>query len=323
MGELQRVLVVVNKWWEADAVLYALLSQECRSPALGVPSELAPQRPRPLAHPAVQARPRGVWTLKHTRVELWCISDLLEDLPDVPANQSSTERKAERLPAVIAAGPPPALVIAVGTAGSPLPGRLNGAVALGTQVFTHDAHPDDSNPDSRWHDGPFDTLLASSLSQATFNVWASALNAQWSDIAKRYWVPPLGAAASGTYHQVQPPAAWSDAAPGRLLADYHHIALGAVNVTDYAEYAWADTLAVQAYKQHGGQPAHAVSLETTHGLIRVQTEAPFLFVSGITDRVGHFDEDVAPRAYAQNAACAHNAGVVLGWLLPAIDERPC
>ncbi len=322
MDGLKRVLVVVNKWWEADAVMYALLSKDCRSAALGVPNELAQQRPRPLAHPAAEPNPRAVWLLKHTRVELWCISDLLEDLPDVPAKQSSTERKAERLQKVIEAGPDPDLLIAVGTAGSPLPERLNGAVALGTQVFMHDAHADDSNPDSGWHGGPFDTTVPSSLAEAAFGVWTEALGARWPEIGKRFWVPPFGAASAGTYRQTQPAAAWTDAAPGRLLVDYRNVALGSVNVTDYSEYAWSDAATVRAYLGHGGQADRGVSLETTHGLIRVQAEVPFLFVSGITDRVGHFDEEVTPRAYAQNTACAHNAGVVLGWLLPEIDIRP-
>jgi hypothetical protein len=39
---------------------------------------------------------------------------------------------------------------------------------------------------------------------------------------------------------------------------------------------------------------NAKSLETTHGLIRAQSNAPFMFVSGITDRVGSFHDEVDP-----------------------------
>jgi hypothetical protein len=99
----------------------------------------------------------------------------------------------------------------------------------------------------------------------------------------------------------------------------HYVGLGAVNVTDYAEYKRADEEALKAF----GARFHmslAQSLETTHGLIRKQCEVPFIFVSGITDRVGHFDDEVSPRPYAQNTTAAHNAGVVVAWMLPRIDR---
>ena len=62
------------------------------------------------------------------------------------------------------------------------------------------------------------------------------------------------------------------------------------------------------------------SIETTHGIIRAASAAPFLFVSGITDTVGRFDLEVTPRVYAQNVVAAHNAGVTLAWLLPGIVD---
>ena len=66
-------------------------------------------------------------------------------------------------------------------------------------------------------------------------------------------------------------------------------------------------------------PAVGRSLETTHGLIRVQADAPFIFISGITDRVGHFDDEVGSRSYAQNTVAAHNAGIVLAWMIPKVN----
>jgi hypothetical protein len=51
-------------------------------------------------------------------------------------------------------------------------------------------------------------------------------------------------------------------------------------------------------------------VETTHGVIRSCTEAPFAFLSGIVDRVGHFEDDVQPLVDAQNFVGAHNAGIV-------------
>ncbi|HYS80748.1 MAG TPA: hypothetical protein VEM76_08565, partial [Anaeromyxobacteraceae bacterium] len=61
------------------------------------------------------------------------------------------------------------------------------------------------------------------------------------------------------------------------------------------------------------------SIETTHGLIRLQfRDKPFLFVSGITDSLGAFDHEVGTRPYAQNFVPAHNAGVVVAYLVPEL-----
>jgi hypothetical protein len=43
-------------------------------------------------------------------------------------------------------------------------------------------------------------------------------------------------------------------------------------------------------------------------------------VSGIADGVGAFDR-VTPREYAQNFACVHDAGVVVGWMLADAAAR--
>jgi hypothetical protein len=52
------------------------------------------------------------------------------------------------------------------------------------------------------------------------------------------------------------------------------------------------------------------------------TNAPFVFVSGITDRLGHFDDDVtisAETSYTQNFSAAHNAGLAAVWMIPALQ----
>jgi hypothetical protein len=87
---------------------------------------------------------------------------------------------------------------------------------------------------------------------------------------------------------------------------------------DYSEYDWTDQATLDAYAATNLM-RNAKSVETTHGLIRAQTNAPFLFVSGITDRVGSFHDEVYPRSYAQNMVAAHNAGVAIAWILPNID----
>jgi hypothetical protein len=228
-------------------------------------------------------------------VEIWCISDLLENLPD--KLQSSSERKIERLPQIFT-GTTPDLVIAVGTAGLPAPVTENGCVAVGTNIFMHDCHPNGENPDSKWNSGPFDQLLVSQLDAGRF----AALMKFDSTVADKFMVAPLN-------------PSWKT----RIIAQHDSVALGAVNVTNYAEYERTDRQTLTAFGKLN-VAAKPISMETTHGLIRAQSNAPFLFVSGITDRVGYFHDEVDPRPYAQNTVAAHNAGIVIAWMLPNINN---
>ena len=298
----KRVLVITNKWWECDPIMYVLLNDGARpASALGWPD--LPGHPH--RRPAQKKRPskarsplcRAVFTLPKIRVEVWCISDLLEHLPDENHFQSSAERKIERLPKIFA-GTAADLVVAVGTAAFPGDVSENGSVVVGTRIFMHDAHPNGTNPDSKWRGGPFDEVLSSSLERSAFVEITSfdqcALNS--------FLVPPLNAAMKGS-----------------LLAGYSYAALGTVNVTDIKEYAQADRATLDAYLTRC-ERGDAKSVETTHGLIRVQSEAPFVFISGIANRMGRFDDDVKPRSYAQNTTAAHNAGIVLAQMIPKIDS---
>ena len=88
-----------------------------------------------------------------------------------------------------------------------------------------------------------------------------------------------------------------------VLINFDFVAMATVNVTDYSDDAWADDSTVAAYRAAApGLPMGSV--ETTHGVIRSCTNAPFLFFSGIADRVGHFSDDVATRSYAQDFVAA-------------------
>jgi len=95
------------------------------------------------------------------------------------------------------------------------------------------------------------------------------------------------------------------------------VALGTLNVTDYNEYKFKDPETVASFFACG-HTATPVSLETTHGLIRLASDpAPFLFVTGITDTFLHFDEQVSvpTLADAQNFAAAYNAGITVRYML--------
>lgn len=301
---MKRVLIVVNKWWECDPVMSVLLNEKARPKGtLGWPlqGKLRHPRQRPsqasLPPEDLSPVPRAVYALTNSWVEVWCVSDLLEQLPDQTRYQSSTERKAAQLPRVFT-GQAPSLVVAVGTAGYPGDSDVNGCVVVGTGVFIHNGHPSGTNPDSNWEGGPFDRLLPSRLVEAEF----ARITTFDDKINTRLVAPPN-----------------RPAAKLEVMSRADFVSLGTVNVTDYKEYSTKDEETLRAFAESGagGTPA---SLETTHGLIRVQSDAPFLFVSGVPNRVGRFDQEVAPNEYAQNTAAAHNAGVVVAAMIPNIDQ---
>jgi hypothetical protein len=98
------------------------------------------------------------------------------------------------------------------------------------------------------------------------------------------------------------------------------VSVGVVNVTNYADYDWTDQQALDAFAA-AAPGATAGSLETTHGVIRSASDAPFLYVSGYVNGVGQFQQQTAKNTYAQNFAGAHNAGVALAWLLDELAQR--
>lgn len=294
-----RVRVIVNKWWECDPALAAMLSDNTRPAKSPWPDDLKPaRRPPELSDPNPNPVARATFRYRSFAAEVWCVSDLLDGLP--PNLASSSEEKYKRLAAIFR-GEEPGLVISVGTASMPqLGANCNGGVAVGTSVFMHNGCPNGSNPDSNLNLPDFDQVIESSIAPATFDRIRrmdvnSALN--------RFLPVPVN------------PSPSVDVSIG-----FRDVALGTVNVTNYKDYAEKDRLTVQAFAGLG-QKVNPVSLETTHGLIRVRAgECPFLFVSGIVNRFQRFATDVTPRADAQNTAGAHNAGVVVTWILASLDQ---
>jgi hypothetical protein len=296
----KRVLVVANKWWECDPIMNMLLGGYANSASdTGWPGFLNHPHRRPdKNNPSTELTwpvPRAIFTLSNIAVEVWCISDLLEHLAGGPEYQSSSERKIEQLPRIFV-GQKPDLVVAIGTAAFPGETSENGNVVAGTNVFLHNADP--KNPYSNWTGRPFDTVIDSALNRAAF----ASITSMDSAELDRFLVPPL-----------------NQAGTRKLIAGWDYVALGTINVTDPQRYAAADKETRDAYEIRN-DPELAKSLETTHGLIRVQSEAPFIFVSGIANRVGHFADEVKPRPYVQNTTAAHNAGVVLAGMIPRINE---
>ena len=105
-----------------------------------------------------------------------------------------------------------------------------------------------------------------------------------------------------------------------ILPAGNFVALSEVNITNYDDYAWTDRLAFERFRAEN-PAAPGGSIETTHALIRIMSDAPFIFVSGLTDRLGYFNQDLGPRTVGQNFLAAHNAGIAVVWTLALILKK--
>jgi len=291
----RRVLIFANKAWETDALVAVL-----RNPR-AVPSNFPPFDPPPQVTVQLnnggtrQVSARLAVRTANATAELWCVQDLM----DPAKSASSSEEKARVIPAVVANGPAPTVVVAFGSASFPDATSFNGCAVVGTQVFVHNPHKE-PNPESNWIRPDFDKLLAptTALPGAVLSMLDQDLRPACES---RFLPPPLNAA--------DPPV---------LLVSPDYVALSDVNVTTPADYVWADPQAMRAIRE--AEPNATVgSMETTHGVIRLAAPSEqFLFFSGIANRLGYFNSEVSPRAYAQNFAASHNAGVALAYALPLL-----
>lgn len=313
--ESKRVLVIANKNWEATALMNVLLE------ATACPEQFP--WPVRLNHPMLpqnnwrNPQPRAVFQFQEAcqgrsqevKVEVWCIQDAM----DPSMSSSSTKEKMRVLPTLFARQDDKHItadfVIAFGTAGFPGETSCNGCVFIGANAFIYDPFGESqAGEDGYWHSNMTSRILPPPpLSQGLFGPQPGIFDdPMMSQVEARFIVPPM-----------------NPASQQRLFVASRYTAVGVVNITNYDDYVWADENALHAFEETTeavGGNAQIGSLETTHGIIRLQSEAPFIFVSGITDRIGHFNVDVGMRPYAQNFACAHNAGVATAWLIPAITR---
>ncbi|HEU0077243.1 MAG TPA: hypothetical protein VFQ76_06315 [Longimicrobiaceae bacterium] len=304
----KRVVLMANKWWEADPLCAVLIHDYARPKSLkllsvvrypsGHPLKPKAGDPRP---PDPKVEPRLVFGYgDDVEIEVWCLEELMN-----PAESSSSSlEKARVLPSAMEAGQSPALVVAFGTAGSREGVHANGSVIVGRRTFVHAPRSKDPDRKGLWTPPQPDELVDSAFPVELLG--PSRLDEQARFAAEARMIPCPIASAS----------------PPLVLAGNGFASLGVVNITNYDDYVWADTAAVQAFHAAGAR-AQIASIETTHGIIRSASEAPFLYVSGITDTEGLFDYQVTPRRYSQNFVAAHNAGVAIAWLLPGfIDALP-
>jgi hypothetical protein len=302
---MKRVVVVVNKWWECDAVLVPFFDVDARA------KNLVPwPSPDDLHHPRRRTNPIAVGTpdpivgprltlrLDNLVAEIWCISDLLEHLPDQSRYQSSSWQKVQCLPAIINAGKKPDCVIAVGTAAMSDPAvNYNGSVVVGTQAFLFNPYSGNPNQNSPWEDESFGRVLPSTIDVALF----SHCTLKLQQVQLKFL--PTGRTAD---HQ------------RTIICEPRGIAVCDVNITDNAQYSTFDPQAVLACKQVASDPI--ISVETTHGVIRAVTGEAFIFISGISNRFGRFAEEVGPIGYSQTFPAAHNAGLTLCGIISNLNE---
>lgn len=313
----KRVLIIANKDWEATALTNVLLDAKACPDMFPWPVKLTHPLPPHIESTSSKPKPRAVFHFQErshgethdVQVEVWCVQDAM----DPSVSSSSTKEKDEVLAVMYFGGKvevdtdkEPDFVVAFGTAGFPGETSYNGCVFVGANTFIHDPFSDDLSNDRYWHSDQTGRLIGpSSLSAELFNpdcrLFDESLKSQ---VESRFLAPPMNPARK----QI-------------LVAASNYTAVGVVNITNYDDYAWADEEALRAFKEacqeHRERPPIG-SVETTHGVIRLLSETPFIFISGITDRIGHFNMEVGPRPYAQNFTCAHNAGVVAAWLIPRI-----
>lgn len=294
---MRHISIVVNKNWEVEPILAGLANGQFRPAELPFPliiqSNLS-ENFRVSASPVnADENARAIIVLKDgtansLTVKIWCIQDFM----DPKASSSSSEEK-ERVLKPLLTAEAPELVIAMGTAGYISDNSYAGCVVFGGRFFVHDGDPNNSK--SHMVNSNFEKSLPINVNANVFNVISPGFK---SKVEAKLLSPPYNPCIHRT-----------------CLASQYYTAVGSVNVTDYGKYAWVDAAAVAAFRQV--EPNFPVgSLETTHGVIRLCSEKPTIFISAITDREGNFDMEVNA---GQNYVCAFNAGIVLGQFLADLN----
>ena len=285
------IIIVANKWWEVLPLVSVMQHINPAQPGFSAaPIELYGAY-QPAGGSMTLPTPRLALMLKSARIEVWCVQDLMSRAE----NSSCTWEKARVLPA-ITEGKDENLVIAFGTAASPTGNACNGNVVIGTSVFVHDPYSGHTDREQQWTHRDCGRLVESDAQPIV-----EGISRGWIESAEKRLIPAVNASAN----------------PPRIRIGSDLVAVGVVNVLDSKDYKWADAQALmECDKCCGGKIAESV--ETTHGVIRMVLNCPFIYVSGIANAVGMFEGHVKANNYAQNLVAAHNAAVGVAWLVTAI-----
>jgi len=293
---LQRVVVIVNKKWEAAPILGVFRAPyPAGSLASARPAEWQPGKPYPAAQAWPDASGQYDFAYRYTlsfgaaRVECWCLADF-EDTSD-------SGKKSAYIPQIVATGMPD-LVIAIGTAAA-LASVPRGSIVAGCRALMHDPQVKPAPTQPTWPAGMLEKMMESSFAPTLGPVRAGLATAWGLNVGSRFLFPP------------------NHAGVPEILIDPAYVAVGDVNA-DPAKYKITDPQAVDACRK-ADPKALIGSIETTIALIRAKTDpAPFMFISAIANHLGYFNRDIADNEYVQNFAASHNAGVILAWLLPTL-----
>jgi len=285
---MKNISIVVNKNWEVEPALNAMASSAIRPSNFPFPTWLnSPKDGNNRMH-----SPRAVYQLSGAtplQVTVWCLQDLMNPLK----SSSSSEEKFRVLPYVLA-GDNPDMVFAVGTAAYPDKiNSYNGKVMIGSQFFMHNGHP--NNPDSNFRSDQFDKLITSNVTADFFTL----LSLGWCATSIMNFLPVPN----------------EPGAP-EISVNQNYVSVGDLNITDYTEYPTADPAALAAFDvlQSG---FITPSLETTHGIIRLSSSAPTIFISAIVNRLTMLSKEATP---AQDYIGAFNAGITIANLLFLISQ---
>nr|WP_176422080.1 hypothetical protein [Bradyrhizobium sp. 2S1]MCK7664918.1 hypothetical protein [Bradyrhizobium sp. 2S1] len=304
-----RIVVVANTYYEGDGLMTVLCNRWARNPKVGLPGDMAwPRAVADLkANPAVPVDPRPrcrITTLAQTggataNVEIWCLDDLM----DKAINHGASDKKQDAMAAIKSYAPaggsivPPDGVIAFGTAAFPDIVPYDGCATVGGGIYVRDAQMDGPGDHSSWTWEGIGRLIPSKTPASFFkNVLADpqtvlTINSQMLTVPVNPSSKP------------------------RLIIAADGVAVSSVNIPRDTPYSLVDQKTVIAAQQAGA--TNVTSVETTHGVIRAQwpLETPFIYVTAIPNRIGHFPDE-AQANYSQEVASVHNAAIALNHIIP-------
>lgn len=292
---MKKIAIIVNKNWEAEPMLAGMCGNEFRPKSLAFPRDILPlqagkyssDKPRMIVQ-CTGSSDEG--TVVQLEAKVWCIQDLM----DKSVSSSSSEEKYRVLKSLIEKEKPD-LIIAAGTAGYIADMSYSGCVVVGGCFFTHNGHP--NNPASNWTHPSIGQIKDLNVNPKLFSIF----DREFKQKAESKFLPV----------PVNPSSRLA------VIVSPFYTAISAANITDYAEYAWADKEAVEHFRSIE-KKLPIGSVETTHGVIRAASDTACIFASAITDREGHFDLEVIP---GQNYVASLNMGILLGQLMNDINEK--
>lgn len=311
---MNRIVIVVNKTWEADAAFAAMFNNDFRKTLPGYDILYKDIKVQNLDYPWNEkygaTAPRVIYSRGNLQVEIWCLNTVMTENPDPndPFYYSRAYQKAKDFPRILQySADPIKLIAAYGTAGAPTEVTKNGGIVIGAGIFPYNANL--VADDKKYNSDKFGTMVNSGISQDFFD----KLNLGMSSINMKLYFETAA---------LTPPNHPSNAF--QFIADKNIIAVNDINVNSYDDFKSCDPAALAAFtdfKKKNQLKQTAYSIETTHGVIILESKCEnFIFISAITDRAAYFGSEVTPKLHAQNFSAAFNGGVFFNWFIPFLFQ---